>query len=91
MPAILAHRPALMISLLDMGGTTASASLIKDGKITRSTEYEFRDGISTPSRFIKAGGYLMRVLGLWIAADAPLRHFANTPPVGEALNSGFRS
>tara|TARA_R110002020_G_scaffold422604_3_gene631716 strand:- start:4000 stop:6078 length:2079 start_codon:yes stop_codon:yes gene_type:complete len=45
----------------DMGGTTASASLIKDGDLTRTTEYEFRDGISTPSRFIKAGGYLMRV------------------------------
>lgn len=45
----------------DMGGTTASASLIKDGTLTRTTEYEFRAGISTPSRFIKAGGYLMRV------------------------------
>jgi N-methylhydantoinase A len=45
----------------DMGGTTASASLIKDGELARTTEYEFRDGISTPSRFIKAGGYLMRV------------------------------
>lgn len=45
----------------DMGGTTASASLIRGGELTRTTEYEFRDGISTPSRFIKAGGYLMRV------------------------------
>ncbi len=45
----------------DMGGTTASASLVKDGELTRTSEYEFRDGISTPSRFIKAGGYLMRV------------------------------
>ncbi|MCB1501445.1 MAG: hydantoinase/oxoprolinase family protein [Bauldia sp.] len=45
----------------DMGGTTASASLIKDGKLSRTTEYEFRAGISTPSRFIKAGGYMMRV------------------------------
>ncbi len=27
----------------------------------RTTEYEFRDGISTPSRFIKAGGYMMSV------------------------------
>ena len=45
----------------DMGGTTASASLIKAGELARTTEYEFRDGISTPSRFIKAGGYLMRV------------------------------
>ena len=45
----------------DMGGTTASASLVKDGKLSRTTEYEFRSGISTPSRFIKAGGYMMRV------------------------------
>ncbi|MCP4380834.1 MAG: hydantoinase/oxoprolinase family protein [Hyphomicrobiales bacterium] len=45
----------------DMGGTTASASLIKNGKVTRTTEYEFRAGVSTPSRFIKAGGYMMRV------------------------------
>jgi N-methylhydantoinase A len=44
-----------------MGGTTASASLIHDGSLTRANEYEFRAGISTPSRFIKAGGYLMRV------------------------------
>src|SRR5690606_31831903 len=40
----------------DMGGTTASASLVQNGKLTRSNEYEFRAGISTPSRFIKAGG-----------------------------------
>ncbi|MFC7397368.1 hydantoinase/oxoprolinase family protein [Chelatococcus sp. GCM10030263] len=47
--------------VFDMGGTTASASLIHDGNLTRANEYEFRAGISTPSRFIKAGGYLMRV------------------------------
>ncbi|MFI0847823.1 hydantoinase/oxoprolinase family protein [Mesorhizobium sp. IMUNJ 23232] len=45
----------------DMGGTTASATLIAGGEVSRTHEYEFRDGISTPSRFIKAGGYLMRV------------------------------
>jgi N-methylhydantoinase A len=45
----------------DMGGTTASASLVQNGELTRTNEYEFRAGISTPSRFIKAGGYLMRV------------------------------
>ncbi len=42
----------------DMGGTTASAALIAGGVLSRTTEYEFRAGISTPSRFIKAGGYL---------------------------------
>jgi N-methylhydantoinase A len=45
----------------DMGGTTASAALVAGGVLSRTTEYEFRAGISTPSRFIKAGGYLMRV------------------------------
>ena len=44
-----------------MGGTTASASLIQNGALTRVSEYEFRAGISTPSRFIKAGGYMMSV------------------------------
>jgi N-methylhydantoinase A len=47
--------------VFDMGGTTASASLIRKGQLSRANEYEFRAGISTPSRFIKAGGYLMRV------------------------------
>ena len=47
--------------VFDMGGTTASASLVQAGEIARATEYEFRDGISTPSRFIKAGGYMMSV------------------------------
>jgi N-methylhydantoinase A len=47
--------------VFDMGGTTASASLIHKGELARANEYEFRAGISTPSRFIKAGGYLMRV------------------------------
>jgi N-methylhydantoinase A len=45
----------------DMGGTTASAVLVHEGELGRTHEYEFRAGISTPSRFIKAGGYLMRV------------------------------
>jgi N-methylhydantoinase A len=43
----------------DMGGTTAKASIIEGGEISRVNEYEVRDGISTPSRFIKAGGYLV--------------------------------
>ena len=51
----------------DMGGTTASATLIRDGEVSRTHEYEFRDGISTPSRFIKAGGYLMRVPSVDVA------------------------
>ena len=51
----------------DMGGTTAKAALVQDGAISRTNEYEFRAGISTPSRFIKAGGFLMRVPSIDIA------------------------
>jgi N-methylhydantoinase A len=51
----------------DMGGTTAKAALIEGGEVVRTQEYEFRDGISTPSRFIKAGGYLLKVPAIDIA------------------------
>ena len=47
--------------VFDMGGTTASAALMHDGVLSRANEYEFRAGMSVPSRFIKAGGYMMRV------------------------------
>lgn len=47
--------------VFDMGGTTASAALIQRGVLSRTNEYEFRAGMSVPSRFIKAGGYMMRV------------------------------
>ncbi len=51
----------------DMGGTTAKAALIEDGALVRTQEYEFREGISTSSRFIKAGGYLLKVPAIDIA------------------------
>ena len=51
----------------DLGGTTAKASLIKDGLPAITTEYEFRDGISTPSRFVKGGGYMLKVPTIDIA------------------------
>ncbi len=51
----------------DMGGTTAKAALIEDGVFVRTQEYEFRAGISTSSRFIKAGGYLLKVPAIDIA------------------------
>ena len=47
--------------IFDMGGTTASAALVHRGVLSRTHEYEFRAGMSVPSRFIKAGGYMMRV------------------------------
>lgn len=45
----------------DMGGTTAKCTLVEDGRIPRVNEYEIRDGVSTPSRLVKAGGHLLMV------------------------------
>ena len=53
--------------VFDMGGTTAKASIIEDGMPSLVTEYEFRDGISSPSRFIKGGGYMLKVPAIDIA------------------------
>jgi N-methylhydantoinase A len=53
--------------VFDMGGTTAKASLVEGGAPTLTTEYEFREGISTSSRFIKAGGYMLKVPAIDVA------------------------
>jgi N-methylhydantoinase A len=53
--------------VFDMGGTTAKAVIIEDGRPSMTSEYEFRDGISTSSRFIKAGGYMLKVPAIDIA------------------------
>ena len=45
----------------DMGGTTAKASLIEDGQITRTDEYEVGSGISLSSRLMKGGGYALKL------------------------------
>lgn len=51
----------------DMGGTTAKASLVEEGRVSLTSEYEFREGISTSSRFIKAGGYMLKASAIDIA------------------------
>jgi N-methylhydantoinase A len=55
------------VIVFDMGGTTAKAVIIEDGRPTMTSEYEFRDGISTSSRFVKAGGYMLKVPAIDIA------------------------
>ncbi|QCI65985.1 hydantoinase/oxoprolinase family protein [Phreatobacter stygius] len=55
------------IIVFDMGGTTAKAVIIEDGRPTMTSEYEFRDGMSASSRFIKAGGYMLKVPAIDIA------------------------
>jgi N-methylhydantoinase A len=45
----------------DMGGTTAKASLIEDGQVTGTDEYEVGGGISLSSRLMKGGGYALKL------------------------------
>jgi len=51
----------------DMGGTTAKASIIVNGAPMLINEYEFREGITSPSRFTKGGGYVLKVPAIDIA------------------------
>jgi N-methylhydantoinase A len=55
------------VIVFDMGGTTAKASVVQDGQPLLTSEYEFRDGISSPSRFVKGGGYVLKVPAIDIA------------------------
>ena len=55
------------VIVFDMGGTTAKASIVEQGRPALVTEYEFRDGISSPSRFIKGGGIMLKVPSIDIA------------------------
>jgi N-methylhydantoinase A len=45
----------------DMGGTTAKASLIENGHLARTTEYEVGAGISLSSRLVKGGGHALKL------------------------------
>ncbi|SIR51691.1 hydantoinase/oxoprolinase family protein [Pseudacidovorax sp. RU35E] len=53
--------------VFDMGGTTAKAAIVVKGQPSLTNEYEFRDGISAPSRFVKGGGYVLKVPAIDIA------------------------
>ena len=51
----------------DMGGTTAKASLIEDGAISRGREYEVGGPMSAGSRLIRGAGELLRIPTIDIA------------------------
>lgn len=52
---------------VDMGGTTAKASIVEDGRPFQMAEYEVGAGISAGSRMFKGGGHTLRVPALDIA------------------------
>lgn len=53
--------------VFDMGGTTAKAAIVEGGELQIVSEYEFRDGISSPARFVKGAGYMIKAPSIDIA------------------------
>src|SRR3954447_19298780 len=51
----------------DMGGTTAKASLIENGDVTRATEYQVGAGIVLGSRLLSGAGYTLKVPAIDLA------------------------
>ena len=51
----------------DMGGTTAKASLIENGELTRVTEYQVGAGIVLGSRLLSGAGYTLKVPAIDLA------------------------
>ena len=49
------------IITLDMGGTTAKASMIENAKAIQTTEYEVGGGINLSSQLVKGGGYALKL------------------------------
>ena len=67
-----AHRLGQRLGLgnvmsLDMGGTTAKASIIEEGQILRSPDHEVGGGMSFGHRLIKGTGYVVRVPSIDLA------------------------
>ena len=46
---------------LDMGGTTAKASIVEDGQVTTTSDYEVGAGINLSSKLITGGGYALKL------------------------------
>ncbi|MEE2996920.1 MAG: hydantoinase/oxoprolinase family protein [Pseudomonadota bacterium] len=49
------------IITLDMGGTTAKASMIENGLISRTGDYEVGAGINLSSKLVMGGGYALKL------------------------------
>ena len=61
------HLGLANIITLDMGGTTAKASLIEDGRVRYSPEYEVGASLSAGNRLVGGGGELIRAPSIDIA------------------------
>lgn len=59
------NAPNLMT--LDMGGTTAKASIIENGEMLQAPEYEVGGGISVGHRLLRGSGHILRVPAIDLA------------------------
>jgi N-methylhydantoinase A len=55
------------IITFDMGGTTAKASIVEDGEVTRAQEYSVGAGIMIGSRLLTGAGYMLKVPAIDLA------------------------
>src|SRR5215510_2733556 len=55
------------IITFDMGGTTAKASIVENGEITRAHECEVGGGVIASSRLLTGGGYTLKVPAIDLA------------------------
>src|SRR5215467_15527561 len=55
------------IITFDMGGTTAKASMVEDGEVTRASEYSVGAGIMVGSRLLTGAGYMLKVPAIDLA------------------------
>ena len=59
------HLPNIIT--FDMGGTTAKASLVERGEVTRALDYQVGGGIMVGSRLLTGAGYLLKVPAIDLA------------------------
>jgi N-methylhydantoinase A len=46
---------------LDMGGTTAKASIVEGGRVSRTSDYEVGAGVNLSSKLVMGGGYALKL------------------------------
>jgi len=65
--ALARARGLQKIITFDMGGTTAKASIVEDGEVTRAAEYSVGAGIMVGSRLLTGAGYTLKVPAIDLA------------------------
>lgn len=65
--AVARSKKLAKIITFDMGGTTAKASMVEDGEVTRAQEYAVGAGIMIGSRLLTGAGYTLKVPAIDLA------------------------